>query len=93
MSDLNPARVYFEGSAPILRVENMEASLQFYVNLLGFQNATKPACTFARVDRAGAERGSGLVSKTPKGSTRNVKLAGFRSVFRLQIIPGRSRCS
>ena len=31
--------VYFEGSAPILRVENMEIALRFYVNALGFKNA------------------------------------------------------
>ena len=33
------ARVRFEGSTPILRVENMETSLRFYVDLLGFENA------------------------------------------------------
>jgi predicted enzyme related to lactoylglutathione lyase len=32
-------RVYFEGSQPILRVENMQASLRFYVDVLGFENA------------------------------------------------------
>jgi catechol 2,3-dioxygenase-like lactoylglutathione lyase family enzyme len=36
----NPApRTFFENSAPILRVDNMEASLRFYVDLLGFVNA------------------------------------------------------
>jgi len=39
MRDSNPARVRFEGSQPILRVENMEASLRFYVDVLGFENA------------------------------------------------------
>lgn len=38
MPDTPP--VHFENSAPILRVENMEASLRFYVHGLGFTNAT-----------------------------------------------------
>jgi catechol 2,3-dioxygenase-like lactoylglutathione lyase family enzyme len=33
------AHVRFENSHPILRVENMEASLLFYVGILGFENA------------------------------------------------------
>ncbi|HKW97967.1 MAG TPA: VOC family protein [Bryobacteraceae bacterium] len=37
MPDTPP--VHFENSAPILRVENMEASLRFYVDGLGFTNA------------------------------------------------------
>ena len=32
-------RIYFECSQPILRVENMQASLRFYVDVLGFENA------------------------------------------------------
>ena len=37
MQDANP--LILGGCAPILRVENMEASLRFYVDLLGFRNA------------------------------------------------------
>ena len=48
-------RVHFEGSQPILRVENMQASLRFYVDLLGFQNAPWGSDDFTSVtrDRAG----------------------------------------
>jgi hypothetical protein len=30
------ARVRFEGTQPILRVENMQAALRFYLDILGF---------------------------------------------------------
>ena len=48
-------RVRFEGSQPILRVENMQASLRFYVGLLGFENAGWGSDDFTSVtrDRAG----------------------------------------
>ncbi|HLJ85952.1 MAG TPA: glyoxalase superfamily protein [Candidatus Angelobacter sp.] len=51
----NPERVFFENSAPILRVENMEASLRFYVHSLGFTNAGWGGPDFTNVsrDRAG----------------------------------------
>jgi len=39
MATDKPARVHFEGSAPILRVENMQAALRFYLDALGFRNA------------------------------------------------------
>jgi len=47
--------VPFEGSAPILRVENMEASVRFYVEALGFKNASWGNQDFTSVnrDRAG----------------------------------------
>ena len=35
----DPDRVRFEGSQPILRIENMQAALRFYVDVLGFENA------------------------------------------------------
>ena len=34
------APVHFEGSQPILRVENMKLSLRFYIDVLGFENAS-----------------------------------------------------
>lgn len=43
--------VHFEGSAPILRVESMEASLDYYVNLLGFKNAPWGTGDFTHVTR------------------------------------------
>ena len=44
-------RVRFECCDPILRVENMEASLRFYVDLLGFENASWGSDDFTRVSR------------------------------------------
>lgn len=53
MPDKN--HVYFEGSQPILRVENMQASVRFYVDQLGFTNASWGNDDFTSVnrDRAG----------------------------------------
>lgn len=50
MADQN-ARVHFESCEPILRVENMEASLKFYVDLLGFKNAPWGNNDFTHVSR------------------------------------------
>jgi predicted enzyme related to lactoylglutathione lyase len=41
----------FERCEPILRVENMEASLKFYVDLLGFRNAPWGTNDFTHVAR------------------------------------------
>jgi catechol 2,3-dioxygenase-like lactoylglutathione lyase family enzyme len=46
--------VHFEHAEPILRVENMEASLRFYVDLLGFENAEWGSGDFTCVTRGGA---------------------------------------
>lgn len=54
METKTQTRVRFEGSQPILRVENMEASLRFYVERLGFQNATWGTQDFTSVNRDGA---------------------------------------
>jgi predicted enzyme related to lactoylglutathione lyase len=55
MNDPQNSRVFFEGSQPILRVEDMNASLHFYVDLLGFKNAFWGNDDFTSVnrDRAG----------------------------------------
>ena len=47
--------VHFENSQPILRVEDMKAALAFYVDKLGFQNASWGTEDFTSVnrDRAG----------------------------------------
>jgi catechol 2,3-dioxygenase-like lactoylglutathione lyase family enzyme len=50
----NPISVLFENSQPILRVENMEASLHFYVDLLGFRNADWGSDDFTCISRQGA---------------------------------------
>jgi len=55
MPDPVSSHVYFEGSSPILRVEDMKAALAFYVGKLGFQNASWGTNDFTSVnrDRAG----------------------------------------
>ncbi len=55
MPDPDLSRVCFEGSSPILRVENMQSALDFYVGALGFQNASWGWDGFTSVnrDRAG----------------------------------------
>ena len=52
MAEAKTARV-FESIAPILRVENMEASLRFYVDILGFTNASWGNDEFTSVSRDG----------------------------------------
>jgi predicted enzyme related to lactoylglutathione lyase len=47
------AQVRFECIEPIFRVENMRASLKFYVDLLGFENATWGNDDFTHVSRDG----------------------------------------
>ena len=47
------ARIRFECIEPILRVENMQASLRFYLDLLGFENASWGSDDFTHVSRDG----------------------------------------
>ena len=51
MGNTGQARVRFEGSQPILRVENMGASLRFYVDVLGFENVDWGSDEFTSVSR------------------------------------------
>lgn len=44
----------FEGAEPILRVENMERSLRYYVDVLGFTNAEWGGDEFTHVSRDNA---------------------------------------
>ncbi|MBZ5572686.1 MAG: VOC family protein [Acidobacteriia bacterium] len=53
MSD-NQSRVRFECCEPVLRVEDMQASLRFYVDALGFENASWGSDDFTHVSRDGA---------------------------------------
>jgi catechol 2,3-dioxygenase-like lactoylglutathione lyase family enzyme len=46
-------RVRFECIEPILRVENMQTSLRFYVGVLGFENASWGNEDFTYVSRDG----------------------------------------
>jgi len=52
-SQAGKAQVRFECIEPILRVENMQASLEFYVDLLGFENASWGNHDFTQVSRDG----------------------------------------
>lgn len=54
MSEMTLGRVRFENSAPILRVENMETSVRFYVEMLGFTNADWGDDDFTCVSRDNA---------------------------------------
>jgi len=65
MTGARPERVKFEGSQPILRVEDMQRSLRFYVDALGFKNASWGGNEFTSVNRDSAGiylclRGQGL---------------------------------
>jgi predicted enzyme related to lactoylglutathione lyase len=51
MPESGPITVHFENSQPILRVESMEASLRFYVDLFGFRNAEWGSHDFTCVSR------------------------------------------
>lgn len=51
MGNENQPRIQFECIVPILRVESMQASLQFYVNVLGFENASWGNDDFTHVSR------------------------------------------
>jgi len=51
MGAASQPHVRFEGSQPILRVENMQASLRFYVDTLGFENVSWGTDDFTSVSR------------------------------------------
>ena len=54
MASAGPVTVRFENSQPILRVEDMNASLRFYVDKLGFANASWGSDDFTSVNRDSA---------------------------------------
>ncbi|HET9833080.1 MAG TPA: glyoxalase superfamily protein [Vicinamibacterales bacterium] len=53
MPSATPVRIDVEGIQPILRVEDMQASLRFYVDVLGFTNASWGNDDFTSVNHAG----------------------------------------
>jgi catechol 2,3-dioxygenase-like lactoylglutathione lyase family enzyme len=53
MAKIGSSRVRFECINPILRVENMAASLHFYLDILGFTNASWGNHDFTHVGRDG----------------------------------------
>ena len=54
MVSVSPVTVRFENSQPILLVEDINASLGFYVDKLGFKNADWGGDDFTSVNRDGA---------------------------------------
>jgi len=54
MNETNPLHGRYENSQPILRVENMDVSLGFYVGALGFANASWGNEDFTSVNRDSA---------------------------------------
>ena len=64
METNNQPPVHFEGTQAILRVEDMNASLHFYVDILGFTNVSWGNDTFTSVSR---DRASIFLSKGEQG--------------------------
>jgi catechol 2,3-dioxygenase-like lactoylglutathione lyase family enzyme len=54
MREASPENVKFEGSQPILRVEDMKRAVEFYVGKLGFTNASWGGDDFTSVNRDSA---------------------------------------
>jgi len=72
--------VHFECIEPILRVENMQASLRFYVDVLGFKQASWGTDDFSHVSRDG--RGIYL-SRASQGQGRAWVWIGVEDVEKL----------
>jgi predicted enzyme related to lactoylglutathione lyase len=53
MSATTPVDIRIEQLQPILRVEDMQASLRFYVDVLGFENAPWGSDDFTSINRQG----------------------------------------
>ena len=51
MGDGGPGRVRLEGSQAIFRVENIKIALRFYVDVLGFENASWGTDEFTSISR------------------------------------------
>jgi catechol 2,3-dioxygenase-like lactoylglutathione lyase family enzyme len=86
MSNKPAARIHYENSQPILRVENMEKSLRFYVDVLGFKNAAWGDENFTSVNRDGAGiylcrdgQGRGGAWGVARGRGRGTNLRGAKT--------------
>ena len=64
METTNQAPVHFEGTQAILRVEDMNASLHFYVDTLGFKNVSWGNDSFTSVS---LDKASIFLSKGEQG--------------------------
>ena len=81
MGDVTGTRVFFEGSQPILRVEDMTVSLHFYVDLLGFKNAPWGSDDFTSVNR---DRAGIYLCKGGQGAGKAWIWIGVEDVEKLQ---------
>jgi predicted enzyme related to lactoylglutathione lyase len=81
MSDVKDARVFFEGSQPILRVEDMSVSVRFYVDLLGFKNVSWGTEDFTSVNR---DRAGIYLCKGSQGAGKAWIWIGVDDVEKLQ---------
>jgi len=81
MQDEKPAAVFFEGSQPILRVEDMNASLRFYVDQLGFKNVHWGTDEFTSVNR---DRAGIYLCKGSQGAGKAWIWIGVEDVEKLQ---------
>jgi len=81
MSDAGQPRVFFENSQPILRVENMGASVRFYVELLGFKNVDWGTADFTSVNR---DRAGIYLSRQDQGLGKAWIWIGVEYVEKLQ---------
>jgi len=81
MQDEKPEAVFFENSQPILRVEDMSASLRFYVEQLGFKNAHWGSDEFTSVNR---DRAGIYLCKGSQGAGKAWIWIGVGDVEKLQ---------
>jgi predicted enzyme related to lactoylglutathione lyase len=81
MQDPKQTPVFFEGSQPILRVEDMNASLHFYVDQLGFKNVHWGTDEFTSVNR---DRAGIYLCKGSQGAGKAWIWIGVADVEKLQ---------
>jgi len=81
MNDVKEAPVFFEGSQPILRIEDMNVSLRFYVDLLGFKNVPWGTDDFTSVSR---DRAGIYLCKGGQGAGKAWIWIGVEDVEKLQ---------
>jgi len=81
MTDSPQKRAHFENSQPILRVDDIPASLRFYVDLLGFENVDWGTDEFTSVSR---DRAAIYLCKRDQGHGGAWVWIGVDDVARLQ---------
>jgi hypothetical protein len=66
----NPALTRFEGGTPILRVRSLEASIDYYVTVLGFRVDWQDPGIIAGLSRDRCARDARSSRRTRSGTTR-----------------------